>query len=181
MATPTFNTKPGQTIAREQLITYINTGEYSNPKWAPLGRRVENSAIELDWDKNTIKDIMGKTYTTGKTPTMTQSFDEMPLDAGDDAAVHIWTLAVYEQNAQALMSQDMLLVHAYTDAKTGEPLGSWAERYDSSAVTPSSIGGEGGGFIVMPVDVDFGGTRTRGSAKKGEGGNMQFTPESEED
>lgn len=178
MESPTFNTKPGQTIAREQLITYINTGEYSNPKWSPLGRRVENSSIELDWDKNTIKDIMGNSYTTGKKPTMTQTFDELPLDAGDEAGVYIWTLAIYEQNAQALFNQDMLLVHLYTDAND-KVLGSFAERYDSCAVTPTAIGGEGGGHITMPLDVDYGGARTLGSAKKDEDGNMQFTPESE--
>lgn len=175
MATPTFNTTPGQTIAREQLIAYINVDEYESPDWAPIGRRVESSEIELDWDKNTIKDIMGESYTTGKKPTMTQTFDELPLDAGDRAGVYIWNLAIYEQNAQALMSQDMMIVHQYVDVN-GESLGSWAERYSSCAVTPTSIGGEGGGHIAMPVEVEYGGMRTRGSAKK-DGGKVAFTPE----
>ena len=31
-------------------------------------------------------------------------------------------------------------------------------------VKPSSLGGEGGGFIGMPIDVTLGGTRTIGTA-----------------
>lgn len=173
MATPTFNTKPGQTIARELLIAYINTGEYDSPNWAPLGKRVEDSSMEMDWNEETIQDILGGTYTTMKKPTTTQSFDPLPLDAGDAASKHIWELGVYHQDAQALSSQDMLIVHQYTDAG-GADLGSFAERYDSCAVRVTSLGGEGGGDIGMPIEVTYGGTRKLGSAKN-TGGEIAFT------
>ena len=72
------------------------------------------------------------------------------------------TLAVFEEpNAAALANQDVLIVHAYAGtAKTAV----FAERYSSCMVKPSSLGGEGGGFIGMPIDVTFGGTRTIGTA-----------------
>lgn len=180
MATPVFNTKPGQTIDREQLIVYINVDEYESPDWAPLGRRVENSSMEIDWDKNTIKDVLGNTYTTMKKATITQGFDDLPLDAGDKASTYIWGLAIYEQNAQALANQDVLVVHQYISVNN-EVVGSFAERYDSSAVSVTGLGGDGGGPLTMPIEVDFGGARTLGSAKKDEDGKMQFTPESEDD
>lgn len=173
MAVPTFNTKAGQTIARELLIAYINTGESGSPSWAPLGKRVEESSQDFDWGEETTKDIMGGTYTTMEKPTITQSFDPLPLDAGDEASKYIWGLAIYEQNAQALANQDMLIVHQYATAD-GSDAGSFAERYDSCAVRVTSFGGSGGGNIDMPIEVTYGGTRTVGSAKKS-GATVTFT------
>lgn len=173
MATPAFNTNAGQTIARELLIAYINTsGSSGSPKWSPIGKRVEDSSAEFDWGEATILDILGNSYTTMKKPTITQSFDPLPLDAGDEASKYIWGLAVYEQNAQALSNQDMLIAHFYT-GNSGEISNSFAERYDSCAVRVTGLGGEGGGNIDMPIDVTYGGVRTVGTASN-EGGTVTF-------
>lgn len=177
MATFTFNTKPGETIARELLIAYLNVGEYATPKWAAIGKRVEDSSEEMDWSEETSQDILGSTYTTMKKPTITQSFDPLPLDAGDEAAVKIWQLAIYEQNAQALANMDMLIAHFYT-SDSGETLGSFAERYDACALRTTGLGGEGGGNISMPIELTYGGNRTVGGVKR-EGGVVTFTPEDE--
>ena len=48
MADLTFNTTPGQTVGREMLIAYLNTGESGSPKWSAIGKRVEDSSAEYD-------------------------------------------------------------------------------------------------------------------------------------
>ena len=164
-----FNTTSGQTIARALLIAYLNTGTSSVPVWSPLGTRVEDSSTEYDWGEETIQDILGDTYTTMKTPTLTQSFDPCPLDSGQAALTHIWELAVKEQDAQALANQDMLIVHLYEST-------SFAERYSACAIRATSLGGEGGGNIEMPIDVTYGGTRTLGTVVKS-GSTVTFTAE----
>lgn len=161
MAEVTFNTKDGQTIARELLIAYIDTG---SDTWAPLGKRVEDSSAEYDWSEETSQDILGNTFTTMKKPTITQSFDPLPLDAGDKASKYIWGLAVHDQDAQALASQKMLIAHFYADSEQN-----FAEKYDSCAVRVTGLGGEGGGNIDMPIEVTYGGTRTLGSVSNAEG------------
>ena len=45
MAEITFNTTPGETVARELLIAYLNTGTADAPVWSPVGRRVEDSSL----------------------------------------------------------------------------------------------------------------------------------------
>lgn len=70
-----FNTPAGQTIARELMIAYLNTGTESAPVWSPFGKRTSDSSIDYDWGEDTSKDILGNTWTTMKKPTMTQSFD----------------------------------------------------------------------------------------------------------
>ena len=168
-----FNTTAGQTVDRELLIAYLNTGEESTPEWSPLGTRVTDSSMEYDWQEDSPKDILGTTRTSMKKPIITQSFDPSELDAGDAAITKIWNLAIKEQNAAALANQDMLIVHLYAGtAKTA----AFAERYSSCMVKPSSLGGEGGGSVGMPYDVTMGGTRTTGTASVS-GAKVTFTPD----
>ena len=167
-----FNTTSGETIARELMILYLNTGASSTPVWSPLGKRVEDSSAELDWSDETIQDILGDTYTTLKKPVITQSFDPYRLDAGDAAIQKIWQLAVEDHDAQALANMDVLLVHFYA----GTAATPFAERYPSSAIKPTGLGGEGGGSMEMPIDVTFGGTRVVGTASKNASGVVTFTP-----
>ena len=105
----TFNTISGRTIAREQVVAYLNTGTTSNPIWDPLGRRVQDSSTELDWESDTVRDILGNTYGIMKKPKITQTFDPWDLDGGDDAQLKVWNLAVNRQDPQALSNQDMLI------------------------------------------------------------------------
>lgn len=171
MADLEFNTAPGQTVDRELLIAYLNTGTTSAPVWSPLGSRVTDSSMEYDWQEESNKDILGTTRTTMKKPIITQTFDPCDLDAGDAAVLKIWNLAVKEQNVSALTNQDMLIVHLYAGTKD---TAAFAERYSACMVKPSSLGGEGGGFVGMPMDVTYGGTRTLGTAAVS-AGTVTFT------
>lgn len=171
MADYEFNTTPGQTVARELLIAYLNTGNQSTPVWSPIGKRVEDSSAEYDWGDETKQDILGSTWATMKKPVITQTFDPCELDASDEAQKKIWNLAVVKQDAQALANLDMLIVHLYAGTA---PTAAFAERYESCMVKPSSLGGEGGGNIGMPIDVTYGGTRTIGTASVSNG-TVTFT------
>ena len=173
MADLTFNTTAGQTIARELMILYLNTGTSSTPVWSPVGKRVADSNMEFDWSDESTQDILGSTYITAKNPVITQTFDSYALDGGDAAAVKIWNTAIKDQNAQALAAMDVLVVHFYA----GTAATPFAERYDSSLIKPTSLGGEGGGNMVSALEVTYGGTRTTGTASKGSGGAITFTPD----
>lgn len=168
-----FNTTEGQTVDRELMILYLNTGTASAPTWSPIGKRVEDSSMEFDWQTETNNDILGQTYTTGKKPIKTQSFDPCKIDSGDAAQEKIWQLAIVDEDINSLLNQDMLIVHFYAADSTDAV---FAERYSSCSVLPTSLGGEGGGSLGMPIDVTFGGTRTKGTASLQEGA-VTFTPE----
>lgn len=161
MADLEFNTASGQTVDRELLVAYLNTGTTAAPVWSPIGTRVTDSSMEYDWQEESSKDILGTTRSTMKKPIITQTFDPCDLDAGDAAILKIWNLAVKEQNVAALVNQDMLIVHLYAGTKD---TAAFAERYSACMVKPSSLGGEGGGFVGMPMDITYGGTRTVGTA-----------------
>lgn len=171
-----FNTTEGQTIARELLIAYLNTGTAEEPVWSAFGKRVEDSDEEMDWSQESIQDILGNTWTTMKKPIITQSFDPIPLDAGDAAAVKLWNLGVKDQDAQSLASQDMLIGHFYSTS--GES--NFAERYSGCAIAVTRIGGEGGGNLEISTDITYGGERTLGTIARGVGGAITFTADDAE-
>ena len=176
MADITFNTPSGQTVDRDLLIAYLNTGTSSTPVWSAIGKRVEDSSMDMDWAEDTKQDILGNTYTTLKKPTITQAFEPLELDSDDTAQVKLWNLAVKDQDYGALANMDMLIVHFYAGTSSTP----FAERYSSCAVRPSSLGGEGGGSVGMPIDVTYGGTRTVGTAtKNATTGVVTFTPANE--
>lgn len=167
-----FNTADNQTIARELLLLFLNTGTKDAPVWSPIGKRVEESSMELDWQRESKKDILGNTYNTMKKPVITQTFEPWELSKGDTAQEKVWQLAFVEQNAQALCNMDVLVVHAYAGTANTAV---FAERNASSSIEVTGLGGAGGGNIEMPITVTYGGERTVGTAKMGNG-TVTFTP-----
>lgn len=171
MAQLDFNTAEGQEIERALLVFLINVGTYEAPDWAPIGRGVEDNSLQYDWQEETKKDILGNTHNTMKTPIVSGSFDPWPMAKGDKAQKHLWNLAVKEQNAAALSKQDVLVMHKYV----GEDNAFFAERYDGTQVKVTSIGGEGGGSLVLPTDVTLGGNRTIGKVAISAEGVVTYT------
>lgn len=162
-----FNTAAGNTVARELLLAYLNTGTSDAPVWSIIGKRVEDSSEEYDWQSETKQDILGSTYGVLKKPIISQTFEPCEIDAADLAQKKIWDLAVVAQDAQALANMDMLIVHSYAG---------FGERYQSCMIEATGLGGEGGGNIGMPIKVTYGGTRIKGTASVS-GGVVTFTPE----
>ncbi len=171
MADLTFSTIEGQTIDRELLIAYLNTGDSTSPVWSAIGKRVEDSSAEMDWGQESSQDILGNTFTTMKKPTITQTFDPIPLDAGDAAAVKMWNLAVKDHDAQALANQDMMIGHFYVTSGEAK----FAERYAGCAIAVTSIGGDGGGTLNIATEITYGGDRTLGTVTKDSAGKITFT------
>ena len=152
------------------MIAYLNTGSKEAPAWSAIGKRVEDSSEEMDWGQESKQDILGNTFTTMKKPVISQTFDPIPLDAGDAAAVKMWNLAVKDHDAQALANQDMMIGHFY--ATSGEA--KFAERYDSCAIAVTGIGGDGGGTLNITSEITYGGNRTLGTITKDTSG-VTFT------
>ncbi len=166
-----WNTASGATIGRKLLIAYLNTGTYAVPVWSVMGTRVTDSSMEYEFDKETIRDILGNVYNSMKSPIITQGFDPWQASGGDTALNAIWDAAVKDQDYVSLANQDVLVVHCYQGTAD---TAMFAERYPSSAVEVSSLGGEGGGNIEASVNVTYGGVRETGTAAIA-GGVCTFT------
>ena len=165
MADLTFNTTAGQTIDRELVIAYLNTGTSANPVWSPIGKRVEDSSESFDWSEESIRDILGNVWNSMRKPILSQTFDPGDLDPADAALVKIWNLGVKDHDARALAAQDCLIVHFYAGLASTP----FAERYSACMIVPTGLGGAGGGNIGMPINITYGGERTVGTASVNQG------------
>lgn len=74
----TFTTPEGQTIDRELLIAYLNTGSSESPVWSAIGKRVEDSSEEMDWGQESKQDVLGNTFTTMKSPLLHRPLTPSP-------------------------------------------------------------------------------------------------------
>ena len=166
MADLTFNTNANATLDRELMLAYLNTGTYAVPVWSPLGKRVSDSSMELDWGVEVSRDILGNTYGDMLKPTITQTFDPWNITAGDTSAVKLWNLAIKDHDVANLSAQDVLIVHCYAGT-AGTAM--FAERYPASAIAVTGLGGEGGGRLSMPIEITYGGERETGTASINQG------------
>lgn len=173
MADLAFNTSTNATIERELLLCYLNTGTGSSATWSPLGKRVAESAEEIDWGAETSRDVLGNTYTELKKPVITQTFEPWNITKGDAAAEYLWNKAIREQDYSALASCELLIVHCYAGT-SGTAM--FAEKYDACAIAATGLGGAGGGAISMPIGVTYGGNRVVGTAAISSG-TVTFTAE----
>lgn len=151
----------GKNVERKMLILYLNmeSGREGPERWKPVGIGTPDSSMEYDWGEESKTDIFGNTYTTLKTPVVSQSFDPWPLGIEDDAQKLIWANAIAEQDVSAVANYDLLVVHTYVTNDDGN---AFAERYKKSMVKPSRLGGSS--VVDMALDVTFGGERYIGNA-----------------
>lgn len=175
MADYAFNTPENQEVARDMLLLYLNTGTNNEPVWSPIGFHIEESDVELDWQRESKKDIMGQTYTTMKKPIKTQQFNAWPFMKNDAALVKVHKLAVIDEDAQALCNMDVLTIHKYAGTKDTAVL---AIREESSSIELTRFGGPGGGSVTGDMTVTYGGKRTVGTADL-TNGTVNFSPATE--
>lgn len=129
--------------------------------------------MEFDWGEESKKDILGGTYSTMNDPIITQTFEPCEVDSADTAQQYIWNKAVRDHDTGALCNMDLLVVHAYAGTASTAV---FAERYPSSMVKPSGLGGSS--VVGMPIDVTFGGARVTGTAST-DGKIVTFTEDTE--
>lgn len=161
-----FTATSDTTVARKELVAYLNTGTAEAPEWAPIGWHCTDAAMSVDVDTDTQKDILGNVFTDASTPELTQDFDPLPIRQG-----------LQEDKLQQLlhdqwMSQDFsktydtLVVYLY--AGTGTP-GTAACKYDAhhfpaSTIVPGDFGGSAEDPLNRAITIHYGGTLEVGTA-----------------
>lgn len=153
----------GESPLRDQIVTYLNTATSAQPVWSPVGRTVDDSSIDADYSEDSKTDIFGVTYNSVKKPKREQEFSDANLLAGDAVANKILDLCIVQQNMAEIQNQDCLVVYLFLQDSSGK---AFAERYPSSTVLLTSIGGPGGEKAVAGIKVSYGGDRATGTFDK---------------
>ncbi len=158
-----FNIGAGVKAPRKLLKHYVNVGTGETKEWELLGVGVEDSAIETNFETETVNDILGNSETsvTGASPS--QSFEPFTVRGGSKLAFklhEIWLNKEYEK----LSKFDMLTVYGYVGSETD---GYDADMQSDCTITFGSIGGSA--YVDMPITVNYSDKKERGTVKFAEG------------
>lgn len=149
-----FNLQTNEKAARKLLVTAINVGDSitaqsGTPKWQVVGAGVEDSAIELNPDVETVTDILGITETTVNKLETAQTLDPMTIRGGSDLALKLHNLVKNKEYAKLSMFE-VMIIFAYIGDDTN---GYEAEVHENCTITPQSMGGSA--YVDMPIDINF--------------------------
>lgn len=158
-----FNVSAGAKAPRKLLKHYVNVGTGESKEWELLGVGIEDSAIETNFETETVNDILGNAETsiTGASPS--QSFEPFTVRGGSKLAFklhEIWLDKRYEELSQF----DMLTVYGYIGTEAD---GYEADMQSDCTITFSSIGGSA--YVDMPITVNYSDKKERGTVRFTEG------------
>lgn len=172
MANTDFNVGAGVKAPRKLLKHYVNVGTKEAKEWELLGAGIEDSAIETNFETETVSDILGNSETSITSAAPSQSFEPFTVRGGSKLAFmlhEIWLNKEYEKLSQF----EMLTVYSY--------VGDTSKGYDATieedcTITFSSIGGSAN--VDMPITVNYSDKKQRGTVTFGEDKAPTFVPAS---
>lgn len=157
-----FNVGSGVKAARKLLMTFVNVATSESPEWELVGRGVEESALELNPNTETVTDILGITDTSVTKWEPNQSLDPNTVKGG--SKLNFKLHQIWQDKTPELLSQfDVLIVYAYIgDASTFE-----AELQHNCTINITSIGGSA--YVDMPIEISYSNDITKGTVTISDG------------
>lgn len=152
-----FNMGSGVKAARKLLKTYVNVGESETPKWFLVGSGVEESAIELNPNTETLTDILGVTTTDVTKWEAAQSFEPFTVKGGSELAFKLHNIWL-DKKPELLSQFEVLIVYSYVGEET---TGYDAELQKNCTINITSIGGSA--YVDMPIEISYSNESTRGT------------------
>ena len=157
-----FNVSDGVKVARKLLMTYVDVSDSTTPEWEIVGRGVEESAIELNPEAETVTDILGITETSITKWEATQTFEPNTVRGGSklNMKLHqIWQ----DKTPEKLTQFKVLLVYAYLGTSNNFE----AEMHKNCTVNPTSSGGSD--YVDMPIEITYSNDITKGTVSMSDG------------
>lgn len=151
-----FNVGANVKAPRKLLMTFVNVGTSTAKEWEIVGKGVEESAIELNPNTNTITDITGVTETAVEKWEPNQSFDPNTVRGG--SKLNFMLHKIWQDKTPEKLSQfEVLLVYAYI----GESPTFDAEIQENCTINITSLGGSA--YVDMPIEISYSNDITKGT------------------
>lgn len=157
-----------QTVARKELVAYINVGTNQNAaEWVPIGWHCTDSSMNVEIDTDTQKDILGNVFTNASIPELTQEFDPLPIRQNSEGNGDKLQQLLHDQWMDQNFSKtyDTLIVYLYAgnDDQEQNTIHYDAHHFPASTIVPGDFGGSAEDPLNRPITVYFGGTMEVGT------------------
>lgn len=162
-----FNVGVGVKAARRLLMTFVNVADSpETPEWELVGSGVEESALELNPNTETVTDILGVTQTSVTKWEPNQSLDPNTVKGG--SKLNFKLHQIWQNKTPELLSKfDVLIVYAYIGDSTSFD----AEMQKNCTINITSIGGSA--YVDMPIDIMMSNDSVKGTVTL-DGGKPTF-------
>ncbi len=148
MADLVLNLKDGKKAERKLFATYVNVGTSEEKDWQIVGKGVEESAVEFNFETETVKDILGLTETTITTSAPQQDLEPSTVRAGSKLHEKLLTL-ISLNDTSAFSTFEVMQAWGFV----GEEGQLYAEVHKNCTVVPTSLGGSAN--VDMPISIYF--------------------------
>ena len=156
MAIEKINLETGK-AQRHMLAMWVEVEqEEGRVAWEPLGIGTEDASLNYEYDEATATDIWNTTETLINSVNKSISFDPYFVRAGDNLQATL--IDILNREAWGELSNFKILLVRYYIGKPGKYQ---AMTYDGCTIKVQSEGGSG--YVSMPIDVNFGGSKTLGT------------------
>lgn len=163
-----FNVGSGVKATRKLLMTFVDVGDSASPEWELVGRGVEDSAIELNPNTETVTDVLGITETAVTKWEPNQSFDPNTVKGG--SKLNFKLHQIWQNKTPELLSKfNVLVVYAYI----GETNNFEAEMQKNCTINITSIGGSA--YVDMPIEISYSNDSVKGTVTLDEDKKPTFT------
>lgn len=157
-----FNVGAGVKASRKLLMTFVDVSDTDSPEWELVGRGVEDSAIELNPNTETVTDILGITETSVTKWEPNQSFDPNTVKGG--SKLNFKLHKIWQDKTPELLSKfSVMIVYAYV----GEGTTFDAEVQKNCTINITSIGGSA--YVDMPIEIQFSNDSQKGTVTIADG------------
>jgi hypothetical protein len=176
-----FKGATDSTVARKELVAYLNTAESGSPVWTAIGWHCTDSALSIEIDTDTEKDILGNTFTNASAAEISQDFDPLPIHTGTTSLANtlqeklhnLWMAQDFTKFSNAF---DALIVYMYAGTTESTVKHYDAHHFPACTIEMGDFGGSGEDPLSMPFTLHYGGTVEIGSATIDEDtGEVTFT------
>ncbi len=157
-----FNVNAGVKAPRKLLMTFVDVSDSSTPEWELVGRGVEDSAIELNPNTETVTDILGITDTSVTKWEPNQTFEPNTVRGG--SKLNFKLHKIWQDKKPELLSQfKVLIVYGYI----GETNSLEAEMHKNCTINITSIGGSA--YVDMPIEISYSNDIDKGTVSIADG------------
>ena len=163
-----FNVGAGVKAARRLLMTFVDVSNTEQPEWELVGSGVEESALELNPNTETVTDILGVTTTSVTKWEPNQGLDPNTVKGG--SKLNFKLHKIWQDKTPELLSKfNVMIVYAYLGSEKAFE----AEMQKNCTINITSIGGSA--YVDMPIEIMYSNDSVKGTVSIDDG-VPTFTP-----
>lgn len=156
LAVAEWSTTSGQTTAEHRQV---------------LGVYVENASMEFNSELKIAVDILGVTRTDVNKTQPQMTFDPLYIDTRSDFVNYLVNAALDNDTSKYNGAFNVYLISAWEGTSSAIP----TRKHRNCTILPTSLGGDGGSYLSMPIEVHFSNDIVKGTIDKLED-DFTFTP-----